>query len=136
MQWLYTGDITSNEHPFSLLLNARKFAQDLEDSDYFLAAGKTIIETFSAPQATISCQQIVALYNAPQGSRARQRKFLVDLCAARPSLVKLTSELPVQFLLDLTQKFLSTRPIQGLDLHEALSEHLPLSEEEQEISDD
>ncbi|KAI4655939.1 hypothetical protein J4E93_000655 [Alternaria ventricosa] len=42
----------------------------------------------------------------------------------------------LQFLLDLTQKLLSTRPAEGVDMDETLAEHLSLSEEEQEVSED
>jgi len=136
MQWLYTGGITSRKDSLTELLNAWSMAISFEDSDYFLAAGRAVIEISSASQVTIPCRNIVSWYEPHVRSGPRKRKFMVDLCAARPSLVKLESGLPVQFLLDLTQKLLSTRPIEGVDLHEALAEHLSLSEEGQEVSED
>ena len=136
IQWLYTGDITSKKDSLGELLSAWRLAGYVEDSDYLLDAGRAIIEISSASQATIPCQKIVGWYEPHKRRGLRRRKFLVDLCAARPSLVKLTSELPGQFLLDLTQKLLSTRPAEGVDLHEALAEHLSLSEEGQESSED
>ena len=136
IQWLYTGEITSKKDSLAELLSAWTLGGRFEDSDYSLAAGRAIIELSSTSQATLPCQKIVDWYEGTKRLELRRRKFLVHLCAARPSLVELTSELPVQFLIDLTQKLLSTRPAEGVDMDETLAEHLSLSEEGQESSED
>jgi hypothetical protein len=125
MQWLYTGVFQQDEDHLLNLIYACRLGDMLDDSRYLMTAQQNIIEYCLATDAKISQQCISVFLKMPA-----IRKFLVDLSAAYPSAVELSPELPAQFLFEVTQRMLLTRPITKADARRALVEYLPDGEDE------
>jgi hypothetical protein len=125
MQWLYTGVFHQDKKPLRPLFNACMLGSMLDDSRYLMTAQQNIIEYCLTTDAIIPRQYVSVCSKYPA-----VRKLLVDLYAAYPSAVELSPESPAQFLFEVTQKLLLTRPIIDLDARRALAEYLPDGEDE------
>ena len=134
MQWLYTDTLPDNGARLTELFTAHILACRLKDPRYMIASRRSIIDFVSTPEATVTHSDMEFLYR-DVSMASPLRTFFLDLCIANPSLVKVVPGLPEQFLLDLTEKLLSSRPVEGRTLYQALARHLSDDEEGQGNSD-